>query len=117
MNSKQLQNAFKKMLHGDIKKQLDFTIDEWNNDRETGWVTFMDDFEDIFRCSPKMVQALQWYLTNPKLRHGQAKNSESGYDRGLSLMDSHTGNRHIEDYAEDKDKFVQEIYLLRKKYK
>ena len=44
------------------------------------------------------------------------KNSDSGYDRGISLMDSNTGSRHIKDYAEDKDKFVQEIYQLRKKY-
>lgn len=116
MNSKQLEKAFKKMLHPDIKKQLDFSIDEWSNDTESGWVNFMDDFEDIFRCSPKMIQAMQWYLTNPKEKHAQAKSSESGYDRGLSLMDSNTGSRHIEDYSEDMDKFVQEIYQLRKKY-
>jgi hypothetical protein len=114
MHSKQLQKAFKKMLHGDIKEQLDFTIEDWN--KETGWIVFVDNFEDIFRCSPKMMQVLQWYLTNPKLRHAQAKNSESGYDRGISLMDKNTGARHIEDYANDKDKFVQKIYQLRKKY-
>lgn len=31
-------------------------------------------------------------------------------------MDSNTGSRHVDDYNDDKDEFVQIIYQLRKKY-
>ena len=117
MTAKQLNKAFKKMLHPDLKDEIEFSIEDWNNDRESGWVIFLDaDFEELFRCSPKMYQALQWYLTNPKVKHSQAKNSDSGYDRALSLLDANTGSRHIEDYSDDKDELVQMFYQLRKKF-
>ena len=35
---KTIAECIQKMLHNDIKKQLDFTIEDWNNDRETGWL-------------------------------------------------------------------------------
>ena len=115
MTTKQLENAFNKMLHSDLKDKLTFSIEDWNTDRESGWVIFMDlDFEEIHRCSPKMFRTMNWYLSNPKQKHGQAKNSDSGYDRALSLMDSNTGGRHIDDYEGDKDEFVKTIYNLRK---
>mgnify|MGYP006935326124 CR=1 FL=1 len=116
MTSKQLEKSFKKMLHNDIKNILDFAIEDWNSKSESGWVVFMEDFEEVYRCSPKMFQALNWYLSNPKKNHTQAKNSNSGYDRALALMDSNTGSRTLYEFEEDKDSLVILILNLRKKY-
>ena len=117
MNTKQLEMKFKKMLHPDIKNYLDFVLLDWNNEAHSGDVIFMDDFEDIYRCSSSMFQSLQWYLNNPKDNHQQAKKSKNAYDRGLSLIDSNTGSRHLEDYVDDSDELVQVLYQLRKKYR
>ncbi len=116
MNTKHLEKAFKKMLHPDLKDMIDFSLENFDNKSQRGQVIFMDDFEEIYTCGFKMTQMLDWYLGNPKMHHSTAKNSESGYEMALSLMDSNTGSRHIEDYNEDKDEFVQIIYQLRKKY-
>ena len=117
MTSKQLDKAFQKMLHSDIQGELYFSIEDYNPDSERGWIVFMDkDFEELYRCSPKMHQILEWYLSSPKKAYSKALNSATGYERALAVLDQQTGMRCIDDWNDDEDTLVQTFYELRKKY-
>jgi hypothetical protein len=97
INIKELEKKFKKMLHGDIKDKIDFSIKDF--DGEKGKVIFYYDFEEIFTCGVGMVQSLNWYLKDNKKNYEKAKSSNNVYDRFLSFLDQQTGRRHYNDYS------------------
>lgn len=114
MTTKQLEAAFNKSLHSDLKDIISFKIDKWNG--ESGIIVFMEDFEPIFSCSKKMFQTMNWYYSNPKKFYDKIKDSTSGYDRGLAVIDSRTGTRTLDNFKYDEDEFVLLMLEIRKKY-
>lgn len=115
MTTKQLEAAFNKTIHSDLKDIITFKIEKW--DGETGIIVFMEDFENIFKCSKKMFQTMCWYYSNPKKFYDKIKDSTSGYDRGLAVIDSRTGTRTLDNFKDDNDEFVLTMLEIRKKYK
>lgn len=99
VNINDLEKKFKKMLHGDIKDKIDFSIKDF--DGEKGKVIFYYDFEEIFTCGVGMVQSMNWYLKDNKKNYEKAKSSKDVYDRFLSFLDQQTGRRHFNDFKDE----------------
>lgn len=117
MTTKQLETAFQKMLHSDIKGELFFALTDYDVESGKGRVSFMDrDFEELYECGFKMSQILNWYLSNPKKNYPKALHSDVGFERAMAVIDQQTGVRCIDDWNDDADELVQIFYELRKKY-
>jgi hypothetical protein len=116
INFKELEKKFKKILHNDLKKLIDFKIIDYDLNTNSGNVVFLYDMEEIFNCNNKMVQSLNWYLNDNILNYTKARNSNNQYDRGLALLDGQTGFRSLKDFEKDESKFVQILLDIKKKH-
>lgn len=105
------------MLHNDIKDKLFFSIEDYNFDTGEGIVIFLDEnFDEIYKCNPKMIHRLAWYLENPIKNYTKALNSNSSIDYAFVILDQKTGKRTIDDWNNESDKLLQTLFKLRKKY-
>jgi len=117
LNTKKIETQFQKMLHGTIKDKIFVTIEDYNPNTDEGIVIFLnEDFDEIYRCDPKMIQHLVWYLENPKKNYKKALNSNSPLDHAFVILDQQTGKRTIDDWNDESHKLLKILYELRKKY-
>lgn len=117
MNTKQLEKDFQKMLHSDLKDKLFFTIEDYQFDTDEGIIVFLDEnFDELYRCDPRMIHHLFWYLSNPKKNYTKALKGDNPLTHALVIIDQQTGKRTIDDWSDESNDLLKLFYELRKKY-
>ena len=118
MTISQLENAFQKSIHPDLKNKLFISVEDYQIDTDEGIIVFLDEnFDEIYKFDPRMIFHLKWYLENPSKHYNTALNSSNPLDNVLAIIDKQTGSRCIDDWKNESNQLIKICYLLRKKYK
>ena len=102
MTISQLENAFQKTIHPDLKNKLFISVEDYQIDTDEGIIVFLDEnFDEIYKFDPRMIFHLKWYLENPSKHYNTALNSSNPLDNVLAIIDKQTGSRCIDDWKNE----------------